>query len=331
MRVHLVYTGGTLGMVETSRGLAPGSDLAGWLDRLLADTDLADATTLSSFDRLLDSSNITPEDWQAIADHLLSCRDEADGFVVLHGTDTMAYTSSALSFALTGFGKPVVLTGAQYPIGVMGSDAAPNVTGALRAASSGRFAGVAIFFGHLLLAGGRSTKASSWAFPGFESPGVPPLAVAGAPWRWAVPAPGGCGWPDPAPFRRQDVIVLDLVPGMTAARLAVLLTPRPAGVILRVFGVGNLPSEEPGLSDVIRDTITAGVPLVVASQVHQSQVVLGRYEAGRALAEAGALSAGDMTLEATYAKLVFLLSQGLEPGEIARWMQTNIAGELTEP
>lgn len=328
MKVEILYTGGTLGMVDTPLGLAPGADLEGWLHRLLSGTELSRGVELVSFEHLIDSANSTPEDWQRIIDELCARRGEADAFVVLHGTDTMAYAASALSFALTGFGKPVVLTGAQYPLGVVGTDAAPNVTGALRAAMSGGSFGVAIFFGHKLLRGTRVTKTSSWAFQGFDSPSVPELARTGAPWQWTASGPQGCGWENPRPYRRCDVPVLDLAPGITAARLAALLDPRPEAVVLRAFGVGNVPNEEPGLVEVVTETIAAGVPVVVASQCQQADVLLGHYEAGWGLAQAGAIGSADMTLEAVYAKLVFLLSQGLRADEISHWMGISIAGEV---
>lgn len=329
MRTHILYTGGTLGMVETPQGLAPGADLAGWLDRLLDGTEMAGTVEMTSFEHLIDSSNATPDDWRAIVEDLWAHHDSADAFVVLHGTDTMAYTSAALSYALTGFGKPVVMTGAQYPLGVVGTDAAPNVTGALRAATSGKVGGVAVFFGHKLLAGARVTKTSSWSYQGFDSPAVPALALTGAPWQWTQPAEGATGWPDPAPYRRHDVLVLDLVPGVTAARLAAALNPPPEAVVLRAFGTGNVPSEEPGLTDLLARTIASGVPIAVASQCVQAEVLLGHYEAGYALARAGAIGAHDMTLEALYAKLVFLLCQGLSGTGLVEAMDRNIAGELT--
>lgn len=329
MRTHILYTGGTLGMVETPQGLAPGADLAGWLDRLLDGTEMAGTVEMTSFEHLIDSSNATPDDWRAIVEDLWAHHDSADAFVVLHGTDTMAYTSAALSYALTGFGKPVVMTGAQYPLGVVGTDAAPNVTGALRAATSGKVGGVAVFFGHKLLAGARVTKTSSWSYQGFDSPAVPALALTGAPWQWTPPAEGATGWPDPAPYRRHDVLVLDLVPGVTAARLAAALDLPPEAVVLRAFGTGNVPSEEPGLTDLLARTIASGVPIAVASQCVQAEVLLGHYEAGYALAQSGAIGAHDMTLEALYAKLVFLLCQGLSGAGLVEAMGRNIAGELT--
>jgi L-asparaginase len=317
-------------MVDSPRGLVPGADLTGWLDGLLAGTELAHDVDITEFPHLIDSSNATPDDWQAIVDDLWAHHDAADAFVVIHGTDTMAYTSAALAFALTDFGKPVVLTGAQYPIGVVGSDAAPNVTGALRAATSGKAPGVSLFFGHRLLAGARATKVSSWAFRGFDSPNCSLLARTGAPWRWGSPPVEGRGWSDPKPYQRHDVVVVDLAPGITAARLAALLDPLPEAAILRAYGVGDAPSEEPGLPEVVAGVVQAGVPVVVASQCFQANVLLGHYEAGDVLAQAGAIGSCDMTLEATFAKVVFLLSQGLRGAELAPWVGRNLAGELTE-
>ena len=389
MRIHVTYTGGTIGMIDSPSGLVPGADLKGWLYSLIAGTELEGRVSLTELEPLIDSSNATPESWQAIIDDLRAHREGADSFVVLHGTDTMSYSSAALSYALVGFDRPVVFTGAQYPLGDVGSDAAGNVAGALRAAASGRAKGVSLFFGHHLLAGNRVTKTSSWSFEGFASPSVPPLARTGAPWRWyatdevvsptagpepaasgaaasggtasglspsgstasgtqasgakaslleaaqALPTggrtPEGFDWRNPAPYARHDVVVLDLAPGISSSRLEALLTPRPEAVLLRAYGVGNVPAAEPGLAEVLERTIADGVPVVVASQCHQAQVFLGHYEAGDAIARAGAVGAGDMTLEAVYSKIVFLLSQGLRGNDLATWIGRPIAGELTLP
>ena len=332
MHVHITYTGGTIGMVNSPHGLVPGADLEGWLDSLLAGTPLARSVTVTSLAPLIDSSNATPLSWQAIVDDLRAhaAADPQTAFVILHGTDTMAYTSAALSYALTDLSVPVVVTGSQLPLGELGSDAAANVTGALQAATSGRLSGAALFFGHRLLAGNRVTKSSSWAFTGFESPNAAPLATTGAPWQWAQSVSSGIGWKDAAPYARHDVVVIDLVPGITAARLEALLTPLPEAVILRAFGVGNVPSQEPGLTDVVERVIAAGTAVIVTSQCHESEVLLGHYEAGDALARSGAVGSRDMTLEAAYAKVQFLLSQGLAGDDLAGWMGRSIAGELSQ-
>ena len=176
----------------------------------------------------------------------------------------------------------------------------------------------------------RATKSSSWAFTGFESPNTAPLAIVGAPWQWAATAPTGTGWKNTKPYTRHDVVVIDLAPGITAKRLGALLTPPPEAVVLRAFGVGNIPSREPGLTDVVEQVIAAGTAVIVTSQCHESEVLLGRYESGDALARSGAVGSRDMTLEAAYAKVQFLLSQGLRGVELAQWMGRSIAGELRE-
>jgi L-asparaginase len=242
----------------------------------------------------------------------------------------MAYTSAALAYALTGLGRPVVVTGSQDPLGQVGSDASPNVTGALRAAASEKLDGVGLFFGHRLLSGARATKTSSWAFRGFDSPNQPLLARTGEPWMWNATPPPGRGWPDPLPYTSRDVVVINLAPGITARRLAALLDPLPEAVVLRAYGVGNIPADEPGLTAALREVAAADVPIVVSSQCPQANVMLGHYETGDALARLGAIGSGDMTLEATYAKVVFLLSQGLTGAAFSDAMARNIAGELTE-
>ncbi|SPT54258.1 L-asparaginase 1 [Actinomyces bovis] len=349
MRVHITYTGGTIGMVDSPHGLVPGTDLPGWLAEQLQGTGLEGAT-ITSLEPLIDSANATPDSWQAIITDLRQRADTADAFVVLHGTDTMAYTAAALSYALTDLPQPVVITGSQLPQGVMGSDASSNVMGALQAATSGRVKGVSLFFGQELLVGNRATKTSSWAYAGFISPAVPPLAVVGAPWRWspeavsADPAAAGATGPweaaksreeapsgrsAPQPYARHDVVVVDLVPGISAKRLEALLTPTPEAVVLRAYGVGNVPAAEPGLAQVVEQAVSDGVAVVVASQCQQAEVLLGHYEAGDAVAQAGAVGSGDMTLEALYAKLQFLLAQGLRGAELAAAVAVPLAGELS--
>lgn len=330
MRTHIVYTGGTIGMVESAHGLVPGTRLPAWLAAQLAGTPLA-GTTISTLEPLIDSANATPASWQAIIDELHQHAPGTDAFVVLHGTDTMAYTAAALSYALTDLPQPVVLTGSQLPLGTLGSDAPANTLGALLAATSGHAHGVSLFFGQQLLAGNRATKTSSWSCTGFTSPAVPPLAVAGAPWQWATAREEDCTarWSQPQPYCCHDVVVVDLVPGITAGRLSALLSPAPEAVVLRAYGVGNVPAAEPGLTEVVAQAVQAGAAVVVASQCPQAQVLLGHYAAGDAVAQAGAVGSGDMTLEALYAKLQFLLSQGLSGSELAEAVGRPLCGELT--
>ncbi|MFT8593489.1 MAG: asparaginase [Bifidobacterium sp.] len=331
MRIHVTYTGGTIGMVESNEGLVIGADMRGWLFRILSEgnEERSDEVTFTELDPLIDSANATPESWQQIIDDLREHRESADAFVVLHGTDTMGYTTAAMSYALTEFGKPVIFTGAQHPLGRIESDATANVTGALNAALSGRARGVNLFFGHHLFAGNRVTKTSSWAFEGFDSPITGPVAQSGTPWHWRDIDRTGRGWANPKPYRRHDVAVIDMVPGITATRFAAMASPQPEAVIIRAYGVGNVPSEEEGLTGAIAGLLDDQVPVVITSQCEQAEVLLGRYETGDAIARAGACSSADMTFEAVYAKTVFLLSQGLRGKELSDWMTVPIAGELT--
>ncbi|ARD42411.1 asparaginase [Actinomyces gaoshouyii] len=345
--VHIIYTGGTIGMVDSPQGLVPGADLAGWLAGLLPPSrppapglEALESTSLAALEPLIDSSNATPESWQSIVEAVRAHAADHPGepIVILHGTDTMAYTSAALSYALAGMEAPVVITGSQLPLGAEGSDAEANVLGAVRAAVSGRVIGVALFFGGLLLAGGRATKSSSWDFAGFASPMAPPLARTGsdgAPWEWSEnhgasgASTSPTAWTEPRPYARHDVVVLDMAPGITGARLSALLDPLPEAVILRAFGVGNVPSDEPGLTEAIARAIRAGTAVFVASQCHQAEVLLGHYATGDAIARAGAVGTADMTLEAAYAKAQFLLAQGLAGTALAEAMGRPIAGELS--
>lgn len=318
-------------MVETENGLAPGADLESWLADLVAKSPQIGDVTLTEFDTLIDSSNATPADWQALVDALWARRDDADGFVILHGTDTMAYSSAALSYALRGFGKPVAITGSQLPLGAPDTDATANVVDALMAVSSGHVDGVVLVFGRSILNGASATKWSSWNFEGFTSPNAPVLATTGAPWHWAsLPEHAYTDqFQSPQPYRRHDVVVLDLVPGITADRVSAVLEPRPRAVILRSYGTGNIPADEPGLVDALNAAAADGTYVIVCSQCAQGTVALGHYEAGFALGQMGAISGLDMTFEACYAKTIFLLSQNLSGDEFKQWMETPMCGELT--
>ena len=319
-RVQFLYTGGTIGMVPSPRGFEPGGDIhaqvqeavhAQGTDASLADLDLG----FAQLKEVIDSSNITPEHWQEIIDHLHAHHDAHDGFVVLHGTNTMAHSAAAAALALSDFGKPVVFTGSQIPFGMPGSDAPGNVVGALLAAASGG-SGVSLYFDGTLLPAMRATKVSALDLHGFVNPydGTPD-----APCH---------GWADPAPYRRHDVTVITMAPGMTATRFRAMTTPAPAAVILRAYGAGEGPCDEPGLEQAIRNLVTGGTPVVVMSQCLHTRINLNKYAAAQFFTRAGAIGAGDMSLEALYAKLQFLLSQEIPPGRLSTWVRTNIAGEL---
>jgi L-asparaginase len=356
-RIELLYAGGTIGMVPSAQGLAPGGDVAAQTRAVIAAARAGTGTTgsdqlenvdvdFAELEHIIDSSNATPEDWQQIIDHLTRNRKRYDGFVVLHGTDTLAYSAAAAAFSLTGFGKPVIFTGSQLPLGVPGSDVPDNVIGALiRAANAGATAPtptsatrgpaapeppVKLYFDGALLNGARATKISAIDRHGFASPDQlsGPLTGIATGERDQPEMEPPCGWPAPAPYRRHDVAVVTLTPGMTTARFLAETSSAPEAVILRAYGLGDGPSDEPGLEQAIRGLTFAGIPVVVTSQCLRTRIDLDRYAAGQFFERARAIGAGDMTLEATYAKVQFLLSQDVGINEFARWLRTNIAGEL---
>ncbi|MCI6573932.1 MAG: asparaginase [Actinomycetaceae bacterium] len=263
-----------------------------------------------------------------------------DAFVILHGSDTMAYTAAALSFALPDIAAPIIMTGAQLPLTDAKSDAYSNVMGALQAAAHPGLVGVYIFFGRHLLRGNRATKISAWDFEAFASPGVAPIAqmdgsqLVADSWQIAysqqvdnyrrarLPFP-------PRPFVPHDVMVLHVTPGMNAQRLAAALTPLPRAVVIRGYGMGNVPAQEPGFVDVLAEASGSGCVIVASSQTLHPRTDLRAYATGHALLDAGAVSGEDAMIEALYAKLIFLFSQGCSSEQVRTLIGRPLVGELT--
>ncbi len=342
-RAHVVvlHTGGTLGMVRDDDGAyAPRAGaLAAALARLpeLDDPRLP-SVRLEEFDELLDSSDVRPADWQLIADRVAAAfagdadaQPPADGVVVLHGTDTMAYSASALAFLLDGLPGPVVLTGSQLPLVEVRTDGRENLVTSLLLAATPGWAEVAVYLGGGLLRGCRSTKVSTQGFDAFASPNLPPLAEVGVDVDWRrdllrAPAAG--------PLRvgrlaDVGVVALRLFPGITADTLRNVLRDPVRGLVLETYGSGNAPSRDADLLGVLREAVERGVVVVNVTQCLRGGVQMGAYAAGRALAEAGVVSGGDLTAEAALAKLLVLLSRGDPPRAVADAMARDLAGELT--
>ncbi|XKK61436.1 asparaginase domain-containing protein [Streptomyces sp. ARC32] len=288
-RIQFLYTGGTIGMIPTPHGFDTGGDIQAAVEGALNDEATPTATadvelSFAQLEEVVDSSNITPEHWQEMIDHLRNHRDAYDGFVVLHGTNTLAHSAAAAAFALTGLDRPVVFTGSQIPFGVPGSDAAGNVFGAVHAAAADR-SGVSLYFDQTLLPA-PCDQVLALDLHGFINP------HAGGPY-----APGR-GWADPAPYRRHDVAVVTVAPGLTTDRFRAMTTPAPAAVILRAYGAGEGPGDEPGMEQAVRELVTGGTPVVVMSQCPHARINLDKYAAAHFFTRAGATGAGDMSLEA---------------------------------
>ncbi|NOX62018.1 MAG: asparaginase [Chloroflexi bacterium] len=333
--IHLIYTGGTLGMVRRTDGALEPAGIEGLLAHIpeLARVASCDHWTLSP---PRDSVDLGPADWLALARHIGRRYEAYDGFVILHGTDTLVYTAAALSFLLEGLNKPVILTGAQLPIGEVRSDARNNLLTAVELAATGhpQVREVGVYFNDRLLRGNRAVKTSVFAFDAFHSPNCPPLALAGTEILYPVSLPRPFQGRAFKAHERLDtrVALLKLFPGLSPDLLAYLIAAPIRGLVLETFGSGNVPND-PALLQVLADAIARRDLLAVAvTQQLQGRVHLDAYAAGRRLLDAGALCGYDMTPHAALVKLMFLLGRDDLSHEQRRDLLTaNLRGELTPP
>lgn len=291
---------------------------------------------LEECDPLLDSADMRPADWLRMADRIAANYEAFDGFVILHGTDTMAYTASALPFMLRGLAKPVILTGAQIPLGSVRSDARDNVVTSLAIAARGDVPEVCVYFAEKLMRGCRTVKVNADGLDAFASPNYPPLGEAGIDIRIRhelVRKPGAqLEALHVQPLDGPVVGALRLFPGISARMLDNILRPPLQGLVLETYGVGNGPSRDPELLAVLRRATQGPDPIVVVatSQCVRGTVDLGEYKTGAVLRDAGVRSGRDMTSEAALAKLYYLIRLGLTQAEIAVEIERDLVGELTE-
>ncbi len=332
-KVLIIYTGGTIGMKKTSKGYAPVSGFLGQAISAIPDMQSPNAPSwdLHEMSPLLDSSDITVKEWNKIAEVIYKNYDSYDGFVVLHGTDTMAYTASALSFILHGLEKPVVLTGSQIPLSEIRSDGRDNLITSLLIASDGVANEVCLYFSGKLLRGNRAVKMSADQLVAFDSPNYPHLADVGISIKYNYPAivkPGGKKF-EMRPFSDVPIGVLKVFPGIQFGLFESIMTEKLSGIVLETFGAGNIPSDGGALIPIISRAFESGTVITVCSQCPSGTVTLGAYETSSALKSAGAVSGFDMTTEAAVAKLYYLFSIGLSKDEIKEKMEENLRGELS--
>lgn len=336
--ILLIYTGGTFGMVYDEDGSLTPFNFSLVLEKIPELQSLDLKLTVISFPEPVDSSNVDIEHWQAMAEIINKHYKQFDAFVILHGTDTMAYTASALSFMFRGINKPIILTGAQIPIGATRSDARENLITALEIASKKNGSvpvvnEVALYFNYFLLKGNRSQKIRSSNFAAFESENYPYLAESGVE---IVFNESFLEDNDPQqrleyyPKMDPNVVILKIFPGITKEVVSSILSIKGLkGVVIESYGSGNVMSWG-WMIDLLRDAVQRGVVLYNVSQCMGGSVVQGRYETSKMLSEIGVISGGDITTEAALAKMMHLLGTERNMDIIKQKLNVAIRGELTE-
>lgn len=332
--IYVAYTGGTIGMKPSTKGFVPAK---GYLASTLADMPEFHRSemplfTLHEYPTLLDSSDMQPTDWQCIADDIAKNYDKYDGFIILHGTDTMAFTSSALSFMLEGLNKPVIVTGSQIPLAQLRSDGQANLLNALYIAANYPINEVTLFFNNKLMRGNRARKIDADGFDAFDSPNFPNLLSAGIHIEKnpRVSSPTHqTNKLQVSPIEAQPIGMLSLYPGISPTVLTNIIQQPVNALLLMSYGVGNAPQNKTLLKQ-IESAISANILVVNCTQCLKGTVDMSGYANGVSLQEMGVVSGHDMTPEAALTKLHYLLSKPeLSYQQRCQSMRDNLRGELS--
>ena len=339
--ILLIYTGGTIGMKEDPavQALRPfnSSQILAEVPELGKFAYRIDSYT---FDPLIDSSDVEPALWTALADLIKERYDSYDGFVILHGTDTMAYSASALSFMIENLTKPVIFTGSQLPIGAPRTDGKENLISSVEIAAAKDEEGhaivpeVCICFDNVLMRGNRTTKINSDNFRAFRSENHPPLAEAGISIRYNLPyiiRPQD--WNAKPVFHMEldtRVSILKLHPGITPQVVSsILCSPGPRAVILETYGAGNAPSKEWFIS-LVKEAAEMGKILLNVTQCIAGSVNMDIYATGKTLKQAGVANGYDSTTESALAKLFYLMGRHAENDMVRKGLEINLRGEISK-
>jgi L-asparaginase len=332
-KICVLYTGGTIGMVPSEKGYKPKEK---WLTEQIQRIHLFQNKEVPDFDiieyeHLIDSSNSHPHHWVKISQDIIKYYNDYDGFVILHGTDTLAYTASALSFMLEGLSKPIICTGSQIPLSQIRTDAIDNILDSLIIAATYQIPEVCIYFNKNLLRGNRTQKVDSMSMQAFQSPNYPPLGKVGI----NINIHKRLILEKPTKnisihlIKRPKIAEINIFPGIDYTIVRHILNSPLEGIILKTYGAGNIPNDR-NLLHTLKDANEKGIIIVNCTQCQKGTVNMSTYETGNILLTSGIISGKDLTDEAALTKLYVLCSKGYSNTRIKELMQKNVRGELTE-
>lgn len=334
-RILILNTGGTISSIKTAHGYEP---VSGYVAMVLSQVPALQHSdmpeyVIKEYQPLLDSSNMTVHEWNRIAQDIADEYANYDGFIIFHGTDTMAYTASALSFMLENLHKPVIITGSQIPLSELRNDAIDNVITSLWLCAHQPINEVCIYFNQRLLRGNRTQKVSAQQFNAFDSPNYPHLAAIGINIELHEQLLLA---PSTKDFNLQTITPhfianFRLFPGFASEVLAYILEQPIRGLIIETYGAGNAQNNDPYFLSLLQKACARGVIIVNCTQCQQGKVTMSQYATGSTLQQAGLISGHDMTPEAAHCKLLYLLSKNLDTSHIKQLMEADLCGELSLP